>query len=94
MRLVDPCPDQLFKCILVAVKESLDRDYKLILQNSAMQKSGSRDLAWGLREGVKFELNFEWHLNIPGKDLGMCISSEQLGKTMDNNLVTTVISTS
>lgn len=43
---------------------------------------------------MKFELNFEWHLNIPGKDLGMCISSEQLGKTMDNNLVTTVIRTS
>lgn len=34
VRLVDPCPDQLFKCILVAMKEGLDRDYKLILQNS------------------------------------------------------------
>ena len=29
------------------------------LQNSARQKSGTRDLAGDLREGVKFELNFQ-----------------------------------
>lgn len=34
--------------------------------DSAKQKSGGRDL----REGAKLKLNFQWHLNIPGKGLG------------------------
>lgn len=51
------------------------------LQNSARQKSGTRDLAGDLREGVKFELSFQWHLNIPGTGLGTLWGSPgQLGR--------------